>query len=73
MIVLSDTAFPAKEGDPANRKLCDRGLWNPRMLVATVRSMVTRVGHLQKVAPRTWASFQPRLSFTLATFNLLGQ
>jgi hypothetical protein len=73
MIVLSDTAFHATEGDPANLKLCDRGLWNTRMLVETVLSMIHGVCHLKKVAHRTWAAFQTRLAFTLATFNLLAQ
>ena len=73
MIILSDTAFHAKEGDPTNLKLCDRGLWNTRMLVETVLSMLSGVCHLKKVAHRTWAAFQTRLAFTLATFNLLVQ
>jgi len=73
MIVLSDTAFHAKEGDPPNLKLCNRGTWNTRMLVETVLSMLTGVCHLKKVAHRTWAAFQTRLAFTLATFNLLVQ
>jgi len=73
MIVLSDSAFHAKEGDPVNLKLCDRGLWNTRMLVETVLSMLSGVCHLKKVAHRTWAAFQTRLAFTLATFNLLVQ
>ena len=72
-MVLSDTAFHAKEGDPVNLKLCDSGLWNTRMLVETVLSMVHGVCHLKKVAHRTWAAFQTRLAFTLATFNLLVQ
>jgi len=71
MIVLSDTAFHAKLGDPTNLKICERGLWNTRRLVETVLSMVTGVCHLKKVAHRTWAAFQTRLAFTLATFNLL--
>src|SRR2546428_8452683 len=73
MIVLSDTGFPAKVGDPANLKLCPRGSWNTRMLVETVLAMLTGVWHLKKVAHRTWAAFQARLAFTLATFNLLVQ
>lgn len=73
MIVLSDTAFHAKLGDPTNLKICERGLWNTRRLVETVLSMVTGVCHLKKVAHRTWAAFQTRLAFTLATFNLLVQ
>jgi len=73
MIVLSDTAFHAKEGDPPNLKLCERGTWNTRMLVETVLSMLTGVCHLKKVLHRTWAAFQARLAFTLAAFNLLVQ
>ena len=73
MIVLSDSAFHAKAGDPINLNLCDRGLWNTRMLVEIVLSMVSGVCHLEKVAHRTWAAFQTRLAFTLATFNLLVQ
>lgn len=70
MIVLSDSAFHAKEGDPTNLKLCDRGLWNTRMLVETVLAMIQGVCHLKKVSHRTWAAFQTRLAFTLATFHL---
>jgi hypothetical protein len=73
MSVLSATAFHAKEGDPPNLKLCARGSWNTRMLVETVLSMLTGVWHLKKVLHRTWAAFQARLAFTLATFNLLVQ
>ena len=43
MIVLSDTAFHAAEGDPANLKLCQRGEWQDRMLVETVLAMLTVV------------------------------
>jgi hypothetical protein len=41
MIVLSDTAFHAAAGDPANLKLCQRGAWQDRLLVETVLSMLT--------------------------------
>jgi hypothetical protein len=73
MIVLSAAAFQAKAGDPTNLKLGDRGLWNTRRLIETVLSMLQGVCHLKKVAHRTWAAFQTRLAFTLATFNLLVQ
>ena len=36
MIVLSDMAFQAAEGDPSNLKLCPRGEWEDRLLVKTV-------------------------------------
>ncbi len=73
MIVLSDTGFHARVGDPPNLKLCERGTWNPRMLIETVLSMLTGVCHFKKVLHRTWPAFQARLAFTLATFNLLVQ
>jgi len=73
MIVLSDTAFHAAEGDPANLKLCQRGEWQDRMLVETVLSMLTLVCHCKKVMHRVWASFHARLAFTMAAFNVLVQ
>src|SRR5499433_17167 len=73
MIVLSDTAFHAAEGDPTNLKLCPRGEWEERMLVETVLSMLTVVCHLEKVMHRGWAYFQARLAFTMAVFNVLVQ
>ena len=36
-------------------------------------SMVSGVCHLKKVAHRTWAAFQTRLAFPLATCTLLVQ
>ena len=73
MIVLSDTAFHAAEGDPANLKLCQRGEWEDRMLVETVLSMLTLVCHFKKVMHRAWAYFQARLAFTMALCNVLVQ
>ena len=73
MIVLSDTAFHAAEGDPANLKLCPRGAWEDRMLVETVLSMLTVVCHFKKVMHRVWEYFHARLAFTMAAFNVLVQ
>ena len=73
MIVLSDTAFHAAEGNPTNLKLCQRGDWQDRLLVETVLSMLTLVCHFKKVMNRAWAYFQARLAFTMAAFNLLVQ
>ena len=55
MLVLSDTACHAAEGDPSNLKLCQRGAWEDRMLVETVLSMLTIVCHFKKVMHRVWA------------------
>jgi hypothetical protein len=49
MIVLSDTGFHAAEGDPTHLKLCPRGVWQDRMLVETVLSMLTLVCHVKKL------------------------
>jgi len=72
-ILLSDTAFHAAEGDPANLKLCQRGEWQDRLLVETVLSMLTGVCHFKRVMHRIWAYFHARLAFTMAAFNVLVQ
>ena len=73
MIVLTDSGFHAKAGDPENMKVCKRGTWNARMIVETVLSMLTTVCHFKKVAHRVWEYFQARLAFTMAAFNILAQ
>ncbi len=73
MLILSDLAFHAAEGDPANLKLCERGEWNDRMLIETVLSMLTLVSHFKKVMHRVWEYFEARLAFTMAAFNVLVQ
>jgi hypothetical protein len=73
MIVLTDSNFHAKEGDPTNLKLCPRGTWNVRMVVETVLSMLTGVCHFKKVGHRVWKYFKARLAFTMAAFNVLTQ
>ena len=73
MIILPDTGFHAKTGDPANMKLCPRGPWNTRMLVETVLSMLTTVFHSQKGGHRVWAYFRARVAWTMAVCNLLAR
>ena len=73
MIVLSDTAFHAAEGDPTHLTLCQRGAWEDRMLVETVLSMLTVVCHCKRVMHRVWPYFHARLAFTIAAFNGLVQ
>jgi len=73
MIVLSDTACHAAEGDPTNRKLCQRGAWQDRLLVETVLATLTQVRHFKKAMHRVWAYFEARLAFTMAAFNVLVQ
>ena len=55
MIILTDTGFHAKTGDPANMKVCPRGTWHTRMLVETVLSLLTTVFHSKQVGHRVLA------------------
>jgi hypothetical protein len=73
MIVLTDTGFHAKTGDPVNMKVCQRGTWNGRMLVETIFSLLTTVFHGKKLRQRVWEYFQARVAWTMAAFNLLAQ
>jgi len=73
MVVLVDTGFHSKDGDPPNMKVCPRGTWNVRMIVEGVLSMLTTVCHFKKVGHRVWTYFRARLAFTIAMFNLLVQ
>jgi hypothetical protein len=43
------------------------------MLIATVLSMLTLIGHFTKVMHRVWEYFQARLVFTMAGFHVLAQ
>jgi hypothetical protein len=70
MIILSDTGFHAKEGDPENLKLCRKGRWNERMLIETVFSLFTTVLRLKKLSQRVWAALRARLAYAIAAYNL---
>jgi hypothetical protein len=70
-VVLTDSGFPAKTGDPPNMKACARGTWNVRMVVETILSMLTTVCHFKHVSHRSWAPCMMRLAFTMAMFNVL--
>ena len=71
MVVLTDMAFHAKDGDPPNQKACKRGTWNVRMVVETILSLLTTVCRLKKVRHRTWNGLRTRLAYTMALFNTL--
>ena len=73
MVILADSGFHAKAGDPSNLKLCRWGEWNERMMLETVLSMLTLVCHFKKLTHRVWDYFKARLAFTMAAFNLLVQ
>ena len=73
MIVLSDTAFHAAEGDPSNFTLCQRGEWQDRLLVETVLFMLPVVCHGKRVMHRVWTSFHAQLAFPMAALHVLVQ
>lgn len=71
MLVLADSNYHSKEGDPANLRICCRGEWNDRFLIETVNSLFTGVFHLKKLSERVSVYLTSRLSFVVAAFNLL--
>jgi hypothetical protein len=73
MVVLADTGFHGRTGDPANMKICKRGTWNTRMIIETVLSMLTTVCHLKHQHHWRADYFRARMAFIIAAFNLLVQ
>ena len=77
MFILGDSGFHAKataqQQDPENLKICKRGVWNERMLIETVLSMLTNTCRLKKVGHRVWSGLKSRVAFALAAFNLCSQ
>ena len=78
MIVLADTGLQRASGILANVKLCRRGEWNVRMMVATTFAMITTVWGSTvwgstEMRHRTWAGFEAHLSYIMAAFNILAQ
>lgn len=73
MLILADTGFHARDGDPSNLKLCPRGPWNDRMLIETVYSMLTLISHAKSMMHRVTDYLEARLAFTVTAFNLLVQ
>ena len=77
MLILGDSGFHAKttpaQQDPDNLKICKRGIWNDRMLIETVLSMLTNTCRLKKVGHRVWSGLKSRVAFALAAFNVCSQ
>ena len=73
MVVLADSGFTSRKGNPHNLKVCSKNQWNERMLIETVFSLLTRVLRLKKLDCRTWDGLNHRLAYALAAFNLCLQ
>ncbi len=70
MIVLADSGFHAREGDPANLKICRKGKWNERMFIETLFSICEGVLNMKKMDYRLKQSLLARLQYTAAALNL---
>ena len=70
MAVWADERFAKVDWHPINRRLCQRGQWNGRIVVETVLSRLTWVCHFKSVMHRRWQDFKIRVGFTMALFNL---
>jgi len=70
MIVLADKGFKAKDSNPDNLKICDKGTWNERMIIETVFSLFTGILKMKKLTHRLLAPLKARLAYTCAVFNL---
>ncbi len=70
-VVLIDSGFHSRDGDPVNMKICKRGTWNVRMVVETVLSMLTVVFHLNHLSHRASTCLRARLAWTMAAYNIL--
>ena len=73
MMVLSDTPLHTAAGDPVILTRSQRGEWQDRMLVETMRSMLTPVSHFKKARHWVWAYCQARLTCTMAACKVLVQ
>jgi hypothetical protein len=73
MMGLRDTGFPAAAGDPANRKLGQRGAWQDRLLGETGLAMRPVRGSCTTGRHRGWEDVPARLACTLAALNGLVQ
>lgn len=71
MVIFSDTGFTKQDWQPQNLRICPRGVWNVRMVVETVLSMLTYVCHFKHMAHKSWQYFETHVGFTLALFNIL--
>jgi len=73
MIVLCDSGFHSKDGDPSNCKICKRGQWNERMLIETFFSMLKNVCHFKQIRHRLWSHLKTHFAYIVALYNILVQ
>lgn len=71
MIILADSGFHGKEGDPKNMKICKKGQWNQRFMIETVFSRMTTFMNLKHVWDRSERYFRATLEYVSTAFNLV--
>lgn len=69
--VLTDKGFHAREGDPENLTICNRGEQNQRMVVESVFSLCKRLLGLNNIVTKTRQGFELAVASIFALFNLL--
>ena len=72
MIVLADSGFHGKGGDPENLKICKRGQWSERFLIERLFSILTRFMNLKKVSSRVREYFDSHIAYALCAFNIVS-
>lgn len=70
-IILGDSGFACQVEQPTNLKVCPKGVWNERMLIETMLSMITRVCHLKHLTHRLRPYIEMRLAYATVLFNAL--
>jgi hypothetical protein len=73
MVVVADSGFQTKKGDPSNLKLCARGKWNERMLIETAFSLFEGVMNLKKLDRRLAHALSTHLAYAAAIYNICIQ
>jgi hypothetical protein len=68
MIVLTDTGFHAKTGEPAHMKVCPRGTWIRGWWWKPYCRCSRWYFYSKKVGHRVWAYFRARLAWMMAAF-----
>lgn len=71
MIVFTDEGSVSKNFKPSNLRICPKGVWNDRMVVETIGSMLSLLCHAKKMMERKAEHLVARLAYLVAIFNLL--
>ncbi|MDX1920772.1 MAG: hypothetical protein SFU25_08585 [Candidatus Caenarcaniphilales bacterium] len=71
MVILADSVFHGKEGDPENMKIWKKGQWNDRFIIESVFSQMSIFMNLKHLSERSKKYFEATLAYVSAAFNLV--